>query len=79
MMISFLFSFHRWAEPTSYQISAGFDQEAAAVLMARVAVLRSESDEGGDVQRWLDRALIRVVRINMSWFIHYFYTLNFFF
>ena len=73
----FLFWFHRWAEPTSYQISAGFDQEAAAVLMARVAVLRSESDEGGDVQRWLDRALIRVVRINMSLFIHYVYTLNF--
>ncbi|OQV18774.1 Protein transport protein Sec23A [Hypsibius exemplaris] len=49
-----------WAEPNSMQISAGFDQEAAAVLMARVAVLRAESDEGADVQRWLDRALIRL-------------------
>ncbi|GAV00548.1 hypothetical protein RvY_11379 [Ramazzottius varieornatus] len=49
-----------WAEPNSFQISSGFDQEAAAVLMARVAVLRAESDEGADVQRWLDRALIRL-------------------
>lgn len=42
-------------------IAAGFDQEAAAVLMARVAVFRAETDDGPDVLRWLDRMLIRLV------------------
>lgn len=44
-------------------IAAGFDQEAAAVVMARVAVFRAEMDDGPDVLRWLDRMLIRLVRI----------------
>lgn len=42
-------------------MSAGFDQEAAAVLMSRLAVFRSESDDGADVLRWVDRMLIRLV------------------
>ena len=37
------------------------DQEAAAVLMARIAVFRAETDDGPDVLRWLDRMLIRLV------------------
>ncbi|XP_038074686.1 protein transport protein Sec23A-like [Patiria miniata] len=41
-------------------IAAGFDQEAAAVLMARIAVYRAENEEGPDVLRWLDRMLIRL-------------------
>jgi len=41
-------------------ITAGFDQEASAVLMARLAAFRAESDEGPDVLRWLDRMLIRL-------------------
>jgi len=44
-------------------IKMGFDQEAAAVLTARLAVHRTESGEGGDasdVLRWVDRALIRL-------------------
>lgn len=41
-------------------ISAGFDQEAAAVLMARMAVYRAESDDSPDVLRWVDRMLIRL-------------------
>ena len=40
---------------------AGFDQEAAAVLMARIAAYRADNDEGADVLRWLDRMLIRLV------------------
>jgi len=44
-------------------IAAGFDQEAAAVLMARIAVFRAETDDGPDVLRWLDRMLIRLVYI----------------
>lgn len=42
-------------------VKSGFDQEAAAVLMARIAVYRSVHDEGADVLRWLDRMLIRLV------------------
>jgi len=40
---------------------AGFDQEAAAVLMARIATFRCEKEEpAADVLRWLDRTLIRL-------------------
>jgi protein transport protein SEC23 len=54
--------FKSWADATAniYHISAGFDQEASAVLMARLAVFRAESDEGADVLRWVDRMLIRL-------------------
>ncbi|CAH1792238.1 unnamed protein product [Owenia fusiformis] len=41
-------------------IAAGFDQEASAVLMARLAVFRGETDDGPDVLRWIDRMLIRL-------------------
>lgn len=37
-----------------------FDQEAAAVLMARIAVFKAEVDDGPDVLRWVDRMLIRL-------------------
>jgi len=54
-----------WADPATAlpHIAASFDQEAAAVLMARMAANRAEnsSDEGGsDVLRWVDRMLIRL-------------------
>lgn len=53
-----------WADAQSQlrHIEAAFDQEAAAVLMARLGVFRAESEEGPDVLRWLDRQLIRLVR-----------------
>ena len=42
-------------------IKTCFDQEAAAVLMAKLAVFKSENDgDGQDVLRWLDRMLIRL-------------------
>eukprot|EP00051_Salpingoeca_urceolata_P027681 m.482747 g.482747 ORF g.482747 m.482747 type:complete len:780 (+) comp22653_c0_seq1:235-2574(+) len=41
-------------------IAAGFDQEAAAVLMVRIAAFRAQSEEGPDVMRWVDRMLIRL-------------------
>ncbi|ORZ29506.1 hypothetical protein BCR44DRAFT_1449714 [Catenaria anguillulae PL171] len=41
-------------------ITASFDQEAAAVLMARIAVYKAELDDAPDVLRWLDRMLIRL-------------------
>ncbi|KAI7832043.1 hypothetical protein BX661DRAFT_179711 [Kickxella alabastrina] len=49
-----------WAEGSSPEIPASFDQEAAAVLMSRIAVFKSEVDETADVLRWLDRMLIRL-------------------
>lgn len=52
-----------------HHISAGFDQEAAAVLMARMVVYRAESDEGPDLLRWVDRMLIRLVSIEATDFI----------
>lgn len=44
-----------------HHIAAGFDQEAAAVVMARLVVYRAEIEDGPDVLRWLDRMLIRLV------------------
>ncbi|CAN0391568.1 unnamed protein product, partial [Hapterophycus canaliculatus] len=42
----------------------GYDQQAAAVLMARIAVHRTETEEVracvADIMRWLDRSLIRL-------------------
>jgi protein transport protein SEC23 len=51
----------RWVDSTSPELSASFDQEGAAALMARIAALKSENDDGPDVLRWLDRMLIRMV------------------
>ena len=52
-----------WADASAniHHISAGFDQESAAVVMARMAVYRAETDESPDVLRWVDRMLIRLV------------------
>eukprot|EP00600_Ochromonadales_sp_CCMP1393_P000030 CAMPEP_0174978780 /NCGR_PEP_ID=MMETSP0004_2-20121128/14403_1 /TAXON_ID=420556 /ORGANISM="Ochromonas sp., Strain CCMP1393" /LENGTH=736 /DNA_ID=CAMNT_0016230209 /DNA_START=232 /DNA_END=2442 /DNA_ORIENTATION=+ len=41
-------------------IALSFDQEAATVLMARLAVHRCLSEDIADVMRWLDRSLIRL-------------------
>ncbi|KAL7424541.1 GTPase-activating protein S23 [Cryptotrichosporon argae] len=49
--------FHEGGHPA---IAAGFDQEAAAVLMARISVFKAEIDDSPDVLRWLDRMLIRL-------------------
>ena len=55
-----------WADPATAlpHISASFDQECSAVLMARMAVWRAETqDDGPDVLRWVDRMLIRLVNL----------------
>ncbi|KAH9916965.1 uncharacterized protein BXZ73DRAFT_92420 [Epithele typhae] len=49
-----------FAEAGSPSIATSFDQEAAAVLMARIAVFKAEIDDSPDVLRWLDRMLIRL-------------------
>nr|CAH7737166.1 unnamed protein product [Callosobruchus chinensis] len=48
-----------WADATT-NMHHSFDQEAAAVIMARMAVYRAESDDSQDVLRWVDRMLIRL-------------------
>ena len=51
----------RWGDGNDLALlSAGFDQEASAVLMARLAVYRTENEEAFDILRWLDRLLIRL-------------------
>lgn len=53
------------ADPKTEQgkgyIRAGFDQEAAAVLMTRYAVFKTQTEYTFDILRWLDRMLIRLV------------------
>lgn len=58
---------YSWADASTniQHISAGFDQEASAVLQARTAVFRAETDDGPDVLRWLDRMLIRLVNSSL--------------
>ncbi|XP_050216521.1 protein transport protein SEC23 G [Mercurialis annua] len=48
----------RWVGNKSAEITAGFDQEAAASVMARLAIHRSETCYARDVIRWLDDSLI---------------------
>merc|ERR1719291_68804 len=52
---------HRYTDANMADIVTGFDQEAAAVLMARYAVFKTENEEPTDVLRWVDRMLIRLV------------------
>jgi protein transport protein SEC23 len=49
-----------FAEAGAPSIASSFDQEASAVLMARIAVFKAEVDDSPDVLRWLDRMLIRL-------------------
>jgi len=54
---------HNWADPNVGRVAltSGFDQEAAAVLMARFATYKAETmgTDYRDLLRWLDRSLIR--------------------
>merc|ERR1712032_514389 len=51
---------NRHTDSNMSDIASGFDQEAAAVLMARYAVFKAENDDPLDVLRWVDRKLIRL-------------------
>ncbi|KAJ6744442.1 PROTEIN TRANSPORT PROTEIN SEC23 [Salix purpurea] len=46
----------RWVDSSvsSEELVQGFDQETAAVVMARLTSLKMESEEGFDATRWLD-------------------------
>ena len=63
-LIDYNLSTDSWVDSMNIQsITAGFDQEAAAVLMARIAVFRAEIDDGPTILRWLDKMLIKLVMI----------------
>lgn len=52
---------HTYTETANLaEVARGFDQEAAAVLMARIAVHKTLTEEPFDILRWIDRMLIRV-------------------
>jgi protein transport protein SEC23 len=54
-----------WADMGTQQqnVAYGFDQEAASVVMARLASFRaSQENDSPDILRWLDRSLIRLVQ-----------------
>merc|ERR550525_838310 len=52
---------NQFSDANMSDIATGFDQEAAAVLMARYAVFKCENEDPLDVLRWVDRMLIRLV------------------
>ena len=51
----------RWTDGANLaELVAGFDQEAAAVVVARLATFKMEAEEDFDATRWIDRTLIRL-------------------
>ncbi|KAL8486931.1 hypothetical protein ACS0TY_023574 [Phlomoides rotata] len=52
----------QWVENTSSyeELIQGFDQEVAAVVVARLSSYKMETEEGFDATRWLDWNLIRL-------------------
>lgn len=52
----------RWVDGTANteDLVSGFDQETAAVVLARLASYKMETEEEFDSTRWLDRSLIRL-------------------
>jgi len=51
----------RWTDGQAVgDLVTGFDQEAAAVAMARLASFKMETEDDFDATRWLDRTLIRL-------------------
>ncbi|EPS58382.1 hypothetical protein M569_16432, partial [Genlisea aurea] len=52
----------RWVDSTlgNEDLVQGFDQEVAAVVLARLVSYKMEMEEGFDASRWLDRNLIRL-------------------
>ncbi|GJN40143.1 hypothetical protein PR202_gb29319 [Eleusine coracana subsp. coracana] len=55
-------SFKKWVDGSTNteELVEGFDQETAAVVLARYISLKMEMEEEFDATRWLDRSLIRL-------------------
>eukprot|EP01023_Acetabularia_acetabulum_P064273 TRINITY_DN8262_c0_g1_i4.p1 TRINITY_DN8262_c0_g1~~TRINITY_DN8262_c0_g1_i4.p1 ORF type:complete len:470 (+),score=73.99 TRINITY_DN8262_c0_g1_i4:292-1701(+) len=50
-----------WCDGSNpHDLISGFDQETAAVVMARISSWKMETEEDFDATRWLDRNLIRL-------------------
>ncbi|CAD2213268.1 protein transport protein SEC23 [Angomonas deanei] len=52
----------RVMKPTIQQLTVAFDQETAAVLLARQALYKTDTLPPLEVLRWLDRTVLRLVR-----------------
>eukprot|EP00929_Paragymnodinium_shiwhaense_P012711 TRINITY_DN1202_c0_g1_i1.p1 TRINITY_DN1202_c0_g1~~TRINITY_DN1202_c0_g1_i1.p1 ORF type:complete len:755 (+),score=154.08 TRINITY_DN1202_c0_g1_i1:95-2359(+) len=52
---------HRYSDAQMSDIASGFDQEAAAIVLARYAVWKTDNEDPLDVLRWVDRMLIRLI------------------
>jgi protein transport protein SEC23 len=48
------------------KIASGFDQQATAVLIARIAIFRSETEHLYDVLKSLDKSLIKFVKLILN-------------
>ena len=45
-----------------YEVSQGFDQEAAIVLLTKIAIWRSNTEDRIDILRWADKSLINLMQ-----------------
>ncbi|KAF9568639.1 copii coat protein [Agrocybe pediades] len=69
----------KFAETGSPSIAASFDQEAASVLMSRIAIFKIGVVGSPDVLRWVDRMLIRLCQklsTNLSLYPQFMYHLR---
>ena len=45
-----------------YEVAQGFDQQAAVVLLTKMAIWKSDTEDRIDVLRWVDKSLINVLQ-----------------
>ena len=56
-LINFLKNF---LQNNKYEVAQGFDQEAATVLLAKIAINMGNKEERIEVLRWIDKSLIHL-------------------
>lgn len=47
-------------QENNYEVAQGFDQEAATVLLAKIAIIKGYKEESIEVLRWVDKSLIQL-------------------
>ena len=45
-----------------YEVAQGFDQQAAVVLLTKMAIWKSDTEDKIDVLRWVDKSLINIMQ-----------------
>jgi protein transport protein SEC23 len=45
-----------------YEVAQGFDQQAAVILLTKMAIWKSDSEDRIDVLRWVDKSLINILQ-----------------